>query len=104
MTKGFPLNPMARVPLLVTGLPVMERNGAPVVEAATLVTVPAEGVDQAGAPETIVRTCPLLPTLPKPVPPLATGRAIPLYPIARFVLALPVTVVLRKEGELAVRV
>ena len=48
----------------------MERNEGTL--AATLVTVPvpgAEGVAQVGAPETIVRTWPLLPKLPRPVPP-----------------------------------
>ena len=52
------------------GEPAMERNEGTL--AATLVTVPvpgAEGVAQVGAPETIVRTWPLLPKLPRPVPP-----------------------------------
>ena len=52
------------------GDPVMERKEGTL--AATLVTVPvpgAEGVAQAGAPETIVRTCPDEPTVARPVPP-----------------------------------
>ena len=68
---------MEIVPLPVTGLPLTVKMGG--TANPTLVTVPDEaGAAQAGAPDTTVRTCPLLPTVTSPVPPLETGRALPL--------------------------
>ena len=92
---------MEIVPLPVTGLPLTVKMGG--TANPTLVTVPDEaGAAQAGAPDTTVRTCPLLPTATSPVPPLETGRAVPLYVIASVpavVMGFPE--IERKDGSVA---
>ncbi len=74
--RAVPEYVMARVPELVTGVPVIERNAGTV--AATEVTVPfVAGVVHAGTPATIVSKSPFDPTVVRPVPPLAVGIAVP---------------------------
>ena len=72
--SAVPDRPIARVPEEVTGDPDIERNAG--TDKPTDVTDPVEGVVQTGEPDTTVRTCPFVPTVPRPVPPEATARGV----------------------------
>jgi len=66
---------IANVPEEVIGVPVTVRNGG--TDAATEVTVPTVGVVQERVVPLDVRTCPFVPTVVRPVPPLRVGSAEP---------------------------
>ena len=94
---------MASVPEVLMGEPVTVRKEG--TDAATEVTVPvpgAAGVCQESVEPLEVKTCPLVPTAVKPVPPFSVGRAVPDKPIARVpdaVIGEPVME--RKDGTVA---
>jgi hypothetical protein len=78
--SAVPERVIASVPDEVIGEPDMERNAG--TDAATDVTVPVVGVVQTIAAPEDVSTCPFVPRVVRPVPPFATGSAVPERVIA----------------------
>ena len=76
--RAVPDKPMASVPDAVIGEPVTFRKAGTVAETEVTVPVPGgNGVCHESVVPSEVKTCPLVPTAVKPVPPLRVGRAVP---------------------------
>ena len=94
--RAVPEYEIANVPEVVTGLPAIDKNAG--TDAETLVTVPPPAdeliVWLGHVPETVMFVPATIAGLAVPVPPLATGSAVPEYAIANVpevVMGLPVT-------------